>query len=311
MPWTLVAAIGRVESNHGRFGGATLLADGRSNPPIVGIPLDGRPGVALIGDTDGGQYDGDPVHDRAVGPMQFIPGTWALFATDGDHDGKSDPFDIDDAAAAAANYLCRAGGDLSTEAGQRNAVYSYNRSDSYVPLVLALAARVRGRCVRSTAPRRRVGRRGRCRHRDADAAAGQRGPAAGRVADARRRRPRAKPTTPAPTRRRRPSERLADDATPTPTTTTPAPTTTHHHDDPGPTTTTPTPSPRRPARRRRARARARRRPARSARTDAAAAESASAAASAETATPAGTSSATATATPTATPTPTLPTCPTP
>ena len=59
IPWTLVAAIGRVESNHGQFGGATLLSDGRSDPPIIGIPLDGRPGVAEIKDTDGGKWDGD------------------------------------------------------------------------------------------------------------------------------------------------------------------------------------------------------------------------------------------------------------
>jgi hypothetical protein len=141
LPWTLIAAIGRVESNHGQFGGATLLSDGRSDPPIVGIPLDGRPGVAEIKDTDGGKWDGDKTYDRAVGPMQFIPSSWATFGIDGDGDGKIDPFDIDDAAASAAKYLCRAGGgDLSNEASQRNAVYSYNRSTAYVDTVMALAA---------------------------------------------------------------------------------------------------------------------------------------------------------------------------
>ena len=141
IPWTLVAAIGRVESNHGQFAGATLLSDGRSDPPIVGIPLDGRPGVAEIKDTDGGKWDGDKTYDRAVGPMQFIPSSWAAFGVDGDRDGKADPFDIDDAAASAAKYLCRAGGgNLSSEASQRNAVYSYNRSTAYVDTVMALAA---------------------------------------------------------------------------------------------------------------------------------------------------------------------------
>lgn len=141
IPWTLVAAIGRVESNHGQFAGATLLSDGRSDPPIVGIPLDGRPGVAEIKDTDGGKWDGDKTYDRAVGPMQFIPSSWATFGVDGDRDGKADPFDIDDAAASAAKYLCRAGGgNLSSEASQRNAVYSYNRSTAYVDTVMALAA---------------------------------------------------------------------------------------------------------------------------------------------------------------------------
>ncbi len=141
IPWTLVAAIGRVESNHGQFAGATLLSDGRSDPPIVGIPLDGRPGVAEIKDTDGGKWDGDKTFDRAVGPMQFIPSSWATFGVDGDRDGKADPFDIDDAAASAAKYLCRAGGgNLSSEASQRNAVYSYNRATAYVDTVMALAA---------------------------------------------------------------------------------------------------------------------------------------------------------------------------
>jgi hypothetical protein len=137
--WSLLAAIGRVESNHGRFAGSTLLRDGRSDPPIVGIALDGRAGVARITDTDGGRYDGDTTFDRAVGPMQFIPGTWAMFAVDSDSDGTADPFDIDDVALAAARYLCRAGGDLRTESGRRDAVYSYNRSDDYVRLVLDLA----------------------------------------------------------------------------------------------------------------------------------------------------------------------------
>ena len=140
LSWSLLAAIGRVESNHGRFGGATLLRDGRSDPPIVGIPLDGSlAGVARIADTDDGRYDGDVSFDRAVGPMQFIPGTWTMFAVDGDADGRSDPFDLDDVALAAGRYLCRAGGDLRTEAGRQDAVYSYNRSDDYVRLVLDLA----------------------------------------------------------------------------------------------------------------------------------------------------------------------------
>ena len=140
VPWTLVAAIGRVESNHGQFAGATLLADGRSNPPIIGIPLDGRPGVAEIKDTDHGKWDRDTTWDRAVGPMQFIPSSWATFGLDGNGDGTADPFNIDDAALSAAKYLCRAGGgDLSSVASQRNAVYSYNRSTTYVETVMALS----------------------------------------------------------------------------------------------------------------------------------------------------------------------------
>lgn len=46
--------------------------------------------------------------------------------------------DIDDAALAAAVYLCSGKDDLSTEAGQRSAVYRYNHSQKYVDLVLRI-----------------------------------------------------------------------------------------------------------------------------------------------------------------------------
>src|SRR4051812_25124442 len=137
--WSLLAGIGRVESNHGRFAGAALNADGTSTPAIVGPALDGGR-FAYIGDSDGGRFDGDSRFDRAVGPMQFIPATWRSYAVDADGDGTSNPLDIDDAALAAAHYLCVAGGDLRTAAGQRRAVLAYNHSDSYVAQVLALAA---------------------------------------------------------------------------------------------------------------------------------------------------------------------------
>ncbi|WP_020634878.1 lytic transglycosylase domain-containing protein [Amycolatopsis alba] len=139
LPWSMLAGIGRVESNHGRFGGATLGADGYPNPPIRGIPLDGRPGVALIRATDGGKWTGDPVFERAVGPMQFIPSTWRAAGADGNGDGTADPNNIHDAALAAAGYLCSGGGDLRSDAGARAAVFRYNHSASYVATVLSLA----------------------------------------------------------------------------------------------------------------------------------------------------------------------------
>jgi membrane-bound lytic murein transglycosylase B len=137
--WSLLAGIGRVESNHGRFGGASLNPDGSTTPKIIGPPLDGGQ-FAYIGDTDGGTWDGDSRYDRAVGPMQFIPSTWRAYAVDGDGNGTTDPTNINDAALGAAHYLCVAGRDLRTSAGQRRAVLAYNHSDSYVAEVLALAA---------------------------------------------------------------------------------------------------------------------------------------------------------------------------
>jgi hypothetical protein len=137
--WELLAAIGRVESNHGRYGGASLDSDGRMNRPILGLRLNGGT-TARITDTDDGQLDGDTQFDRAVGPMQFIPGTWAAYGRDGNADSRRDPQNVYDAAAAAASYLCAAGRDLSDLAGRQRAVFAYNHSSAYVSNVLALAA---------------------------------------------------------------------------------------------------------------------------------------------------------------------------
>ena len=136
--WTLIAAIGRVESDHGRYGNNTLTDKGVSRPGIYGIPLDGSSGTSRIGDTDAGELDDDPVFDRAVGPMQFIPSTWSVVGVDGDGDGVRNPQDIDDAALATAVYLCSGDEDLSTAAGQQAAVYRYNHSQQYVDLVLSI-----------------------------------------------------------------------------------------------------------------------------------------------------------------------------
>jgi len=138
LPWQLVAAIGRVESDHGRFGGNVLDQDGVATPGIYGIALNGKNDTQRITDTDAGQYDSDTRFDRAVGPMQFIPSTWSVVGVDGDNDGKRDPQDIDDAALATAVYLCSGDDDLSTTAGQETAVFRYNHSNEYVDLVLSI-----------------------------------------------------------------------------------------------------------------------------------------------------------------------------
>ena len=140
LDWSLIAAIGRVESDHGRYGGNALDEQGKARPGIYGLPLDGSGGTARILDTDGGAYDNDAVYDRAVGPMQFIPGTWSMAGVDADQDGAKDPQDIDDAATASAVYLCAGSDDLATDAGKQAAVYRYNHSDEYVELVLSIAS---------------------------------------------------------------------------------------------------------------------------------------------------------------------------
>jgi membrane-bound lytic murein transglycosylase B len=138
IPWQLIAAIGRVESDHGRVNGNSLNADGLATPGIFGIALDGSNNTSRISDSDAGLYDSDAKFDRAVGPMQFIPSTWRVVGVDADGDAERNPQDIDDAALASAVYLCSGDDDLSAEAGQSAAVFRYNHSKSYVDLVLSI-----------------------------------------------------------------------------------------------------------------------------------------------------------------------------
>jgi Transglycosylase SLT domain len=137
--WALVAAIGRVESNHARFGGNQLDSAGVAQPGIIGIRLDGSNGTARITDSDGGLLDHDTVYDRAVGPMQFIPSTWRVVGVDANGDGVKNPQDIVDAATTTAVYLCSGPGDLTHPNDLHAAIMRYNASESYVALVTSIA----------------------------------------------------------------------------------------------------------------------------------------------------------------------------
>jgi hypothetical protein len=105
MPWSVLAAIGGIESDHG--------AD---------------TGVSSAG---------------AEGPMQFLPTTFGAYATDGDGDGKALIDDPADAAFTAAKMLCRNGAG-SGPTGVQRAVFAYNHATWYVDAVVALAARYAG-----------------------------------------------------------------------------------------------------------------------------------------------------------------------
>jgi len=137
--WVTLAAIAAVESKHGGFEGRTLEPDGRPSSPIIGIPLNGAPGVKAIADTDNGILDGDKIWDHAVGPFQFIPSTWAKWRADGNGDGITDPQNIDDASLAAAQYLCADNRNLSSGDGWLRAVLSYNDSLDYAQEVYGFA----------------------------------------------------------------------------------------------------------------------------------------------------------------------------
>jgi hypothetical protein len=111
LSWTLLAAIGKVESDHGRA-------------PLPGV----RSGWN---------------HAGAAGPMQFGIGTgragnaWARFGRDYDHDGRTSMYDPGDAIPAAARYLCTHGAPRHLD----QAIYAYNHSRAYVAQVKAIARR--------------------------------------------------------------------------------------------------------------------------------------------------------------------------
>ncbi|MDU0478229.1 lytic murein transglycosylase [Staphylococcus chromogenes] len=143
--WNTLAGLGQVETRHGTysgkiFGGSKIDENGNVNPPIIGVPLDGSPGFANIKDTDGGKLDGDAEHDRAVGPMQFIPESWKRFGRDANGDGTADPNNIDDAALSAATLLCDRDRDLSDPKDWTAGIRAYNQSDKYVRDVRDAAA---------------------------------------------------------------------------------------------------------------------------------------------------------------------------
>lgn len=100
MSWTLLAAVGQVESGHGA-----------------------NPGTSYAG---------------ARGPMQFLPSTFAAYGVDGDRDGDIDIDDPVDSVFSAARYLC-ANGAGRGDRGKRSAVWNYNHAQWYVDLVLKLA----------------------------------------------------------------------------------------------------------------------------------------------------------------------------
>ena len=143
--WSIVAGIAQVESRHGRIDGDHVVAgDGDVVPQIRGPALDGTRGTQTIADTDGGELDGDPTWDRAMGPLQFIPTTWRELGRDGNADGTADPDNLFDAALTAVAHLClREPGDYTDRGQLRRALIAYNASGRYADDVLRWIDRYR------------------------------------------------------------------------------------------------------------------------------------------------------------------------
>lgn len=134
--WNLLAGIGRIESMHAN-GGAT---DARGNPvqPILGPTLDGTlaGNEVIVQNVAAGRV----TYARAMGPMQFLPGTWARYASDGDGDGEADVQNLYDSTLAAARYLCSGNLNLRDRNQVLTAILRYNNSAAYAQNVLGWAA---------------------------------------------------------------------------------------------------------------------------------------------------------------------------
>ena len=136
LSWNLLAGIGRIESMHAN-GGATD-ARGTAVRPIYGPALDGTlPGNEVIVQS---RTAGRVMYARAMGPMQFLPGTWSRYASDGDGDGKADVQNLFDSSLAAARYLCSGGLNLRDPGQVMAAILRYNNSVAYARNVLGWAA---------------------------------------------------------------------------------------------------------------------------------------------------------------------------
>jgi len=108
LPWTVLAAVGKAESDHGRSA---------------------LPGV----------HSGANPASGAQGPMQFLPFVFHAYARPVPPGGAAppSPYDPADTVYAAARYLCatgaRAGADIPA------AIFAYNHDPAYVGHVLATA----------------------------------------------------------------------------------------------------------------------------------------------------------------------------
>jgi membrane-bound lytic murein transglycosylase B len=135
--WNLLAGIGRIESMHANNGATD--ARGTAVRPIYGPTLDGSlPGNEVI--VSSMAPNGQATYARAMGPMQFLPGTWARYASDGDGDGKADIQNVFDASLAAARYLCTGGLNLRDQSQVLSSILRYNNSMPYARNVLGWAA---------------------------------------------------------------------------------------------------------------------------------------------------------------------------
>jgi hypothetical protein len=132
LTWPVLAAIGKVESDHAENGDVDPQGD--MLQPIYGPVLDGLSGTAAIPTAaNSGQLPG--AWARAEGPMQFLPGTWTKWGVAATGEGQPNVQNVNDSALAAGHYLCAGNLNLSDPGDLTTAILRYNPSLYYVDIV--------------------------------------------------------------------------------------------------------------------------------------------------------------------------------
>lgn len=111
LSWVTLAGIGKASSDHGRFGGGSLDANGTLTKALGAVPLTGAAGEAAT--------------ESRSGPMQLTQAEWQRAGVRGNVQ------DIDDAAVAAGRTLCAGGTDLQAGQGWWKAIATYRDSDLF------------------------------------------------------------------------------------------------------------------------------------------------------------------------------------
>jgi murein DD-endopeptidase MepM/ murein hydrolase activator NlpD len=145
LDWTLLAAVGGVETNHGQFAGTTIdPATGEATPWIFGPPLNGDHNTARlpIGPWHGWWGLTGP-WQHAVGPMQFLPATFDAHAVDADGDGTTNPHDVDDTVATTAAYICANAGDTVDGPDEVARIYNPGDATRYAAALASEQQRIR------------------------------------------------------------------------------------------------------------------------------------------------------------------------
>ncbi|MGG0587763.1 bifunctional lytic transglycosylase/C40 family peptidase [Priestia megaterium] len=125
IPWTLIAAIHRVETNFGQdLNTSSVGAIGHTQFMVKTWVGWSFPGGTRLGDAS-------IPKETLMNPAAISK--YGGFGVDGDGDGKADPYNVTDAMYSTANYLAANGGDSGN---YQKAVFAYNHASWYVSRVM-------------------------------------------------------------------------------------------------------------------------------------------------------------------------------